>query len=485
MNIISRLPRIMSCLFAFFVYHSSLAQQFKLTSTITDLNSPVTCLVMSTDGKQLVTGDSSGTIVFRDAETGKIIASEKPFHAAVENINFNSTGRLMIAHTRDGEIKIYDFVRRTFIQSLYSPEYSDMRFALFSIADGFIYFNGQGRLYKTRSDLSQPPVKLFEFDSIVSNAVITEDRSALIFTSGNSLKVLNTRTDNILQELITSSSKIERLKISTDNTIVTWSNDGTIAMRTFAFNQVAAQPVLWFKAGTPGRLAFSHDGKMMVTGNVGTWARLWKPFDKSISQELFGHKDAVIDFIFSSDDQTLFTAGNDKTIRIWKPENKTEEHKPATGIKTPVPEVTETKEADILQAEKTDSLLPQVKFGDHHVPLELGGRKVNKTTVIEIDQPVLELFVFDNASPDGDVMSLLLRNEWILKHYEVTRKKHKITLQLIQDTDNFLVLFADNLGRTPPNTAAISFRQNNQERIFRLVSDLQSCSAINFIYKKK
>jgi WD40 repeat protein len=480
-NLISRL-QILICLFAtLFPCHVVTAQHFKLSATFSDLNSPVTCMALSPDGKLLITGDSTGTVGFRDPETGKIINAEKAFHTSIENICFNSTGKLMIVHTQEGEIKIYDFVSHSFIQSLYSPDYSDMRFALFSIADGFIYFNGQGRLYKTRSDLSQQAVKLFEFDSVITNAVITEDRGALIFTCNNTLKVLNTRTDNLIQELNPSAAKIERLAISADNRIVTWSNDGTISLRKFELNQLSAQPIIWFKAGTPSRLAFSRDGNMMVTGNVGTWARIWKPFDKSVSQELFGHKDMVTNFVFSADEKSLLTSANDKTIRIWKEEP---EEKKMTN--TPL---TEEKPKEILTpdplppAPEKDSLLPNVELDNNNVPVHLGGRKVNKTTVVEIDQPTVDVFVFDNASPDGDVMSLLFRNEWILKHHEVTKKKYKITLQLKPGVNNFLVLFADNLGKTPPNTAAISFVKNKQERIFRLISDLQSCSAINFIYK--
>ncbi len=480
-------PRIIFvCVFTVAAVVYSFAQGFKPVTTFSDINSPVTCLALSADESLLIAGDSAGAVTFRNAETGKIISVEKAFHAPVENLCFNSTGRLIIAHTKDGEVKIYDVVQKKFIQSLYSPNYSDMHFALFSIADGFIYFNGQGRLYKTRSDLSQEPIKLFEFDSTLTDAVITEDRSALIFTYNNVLNVLNTRTDNITQELITSPSKIERIAISTDNRIVTWSSDGTIAMRKFELNQLDQQPLLWFKAGTPGRFAFSHDGNRMVTGNVGNWARLWKPFEKTVSQELFGHTDYVNNFLFSADDNTLFTSSNDKTIKLWK--QKMEEQKKTAQVRKPsvekVPVVVSPPDSTSrLPVAQADSSMPVIKLDEQNIPVHIGGRKIRNTTTIEIDQPEVDIFVFDNASFDGDIMSLSFRNEWILKHYEVTKKKYKISLHLKPGSNNFLVLFADNLGKTPPNTAAISFRQDKRERIFRLVSDLESCSAINFIYQ--
>jgi hypothetical protein len=57
-------------------------------------------------------------------------------------------------------------------------------------------------------------------------------------------------------------------------------------------------------------------------------------------------------------------------------------------------------------------------------------------------------------------------------------------LNLIENTNNYLVLFANNLGKTPPNTAAIQFFDGKSERLFRLSSDLTTCSALNFLYTK-
>lgn len=457
------------------------AQLFKLASTISDLNSPVTCITLSFDGSMLITGDAEGSIVFRDSGSGKIIATEKVFNSAVDNMTFNSTGQLMIVSSRDGEIKIYDFEQKKFIQSLYSPDYSDMRFALFSIADGFIYFNGQGRLYKTRSDLTQPVVKIYECDSTITNAVITDDRSALIFTCGNTIKVLNTRTDHITQELSSSSSKIERLELSSGNILSTWSSDGFIVFRKYELNQLHTDLLLWFRAGITSKPAFSHDGNMMVTGNIGTWARIWKPFEKIIAQELFGHKDVVTNSVFSTDDQTLFTASNDKTIKVWK--QKVEEQKIEKPIADQV-KVPDTLIAPVVSG-SSDSSMPTIGLDKNNIPTHVGGRNVDKTTVVEVGDSVIDIFVFDNSTLDGDVMSLCFQNQWILTHYEVTKKKRKIIIQLKPDSNNYLVLFADNLGKTPPNTAAISFEQNGRSRIFRLESDLKMCSAINFIYKPK
>jgi len=249
------------------------------------------------------------------------------------------------------------------------------------------------------------------------------------------------------------------------NRILTWSSDGTIIIRKYESGQLSATPETWFKAGKSSRPAFSMDGSRMVTGNTGTWARIWKPADHSVEQELFGHHGEVTDFAFASGDQTLFTTGRDHTIRVWKTHIEKEKKDTTRRNNPPVP--------------VRDSLPAKPVTEGREM---LNGRTVEKTSEVEVSDSTIDIYVFDNSTPDGDVMSLYFHNQWIISHYEVTKKKMKVTLHLNTGSDNYLVMFADNLGRTPPNTAAISFEQNKHERIFRLSSDMKSCSAIHFIY---
>jgi WD40 repeat protein len=226
----------------------------------------------------------------------------------------------------------------------------------------------------------------------------------------------------------------------------------------------------------------------MVTGNIGTWSRIWLTSDRNVIQELFGHADVVTDFAFCCNDETLFTASKDKTIDIWKHDLLVESSRfYADTIRTQKTVITaaQTEKSTSANFIQIDTTLPKIISDISTIPTMVGGRKVELTTTIEISDTTLDIFVFDNSTIDGDIMSLCFNNQWIISNYEVTKSKRKITIRLNQNSNNYLVLFANNLGKTPPNTAAISFFQKKKERIFMLKSDLKSCSAINFIYKKK
>lgn len=454
------------------------AQEYRIFSEFNDEGSGITVMAMDPSRTRLICGDENGDISFRDIRDGKLIRKVKVHEAPVNSLSFNSNGRLMISSTKDGEIKIFDFNAGNIIQAVYSPDYSGIHFVLFSIADGFIYFNGDNRLYKTRSDLTQKVDKILEEEDTLYDAVITSDRSALIFSTGKLLKVLNTRNDMIRQEFQPGATKIEKLKLIGDTMLASWSNDGTINFWRFAYGQLDTHPLFWFKAGLPATMAFSDDGKTMAHGNIGSWARIWNPFDKKICQELFGHTATVTKAVFGLSNESLFTGGLDGKLILWK------KNYPST-------EITSLTPPSKIAASDTGQRIPKLPFPDNdvvfnaeNIPQTIQGRQVSNSETIVTGLPSISVFVYDNGYMDGDTMSLFFNGKWLLDHFGVSKKRKEVILNLLPNTNNFLVLFANNLGKSPPNTAAIVFNDGKTDRFFRLSSDLGKCSALNFIYRK-
>ena len=89
--------------------------------------------------------------------------------------------------------------------------------------------------------------------------------------------------------------------------------------------------------------------------------------------------------------------------------------------------------------------------------------------------------IWDNDKVDGDVVSLNLNGIWILKNYRLKKHPKNIIIDLPEDS-NELVLFAENLGKIPPNTASISI-WNGREEIKSLVlnSDKGRSEAIKIL----
>ncbi|TAH43731.1 MAG: hypothetical protein EYC69_01765 [Bacteroidetes bacterium] len=457
-------------------------QGYQIQNTFKESSAAITAITKNKVLDRLVYGNEKGNIFIRKLSDATLLDTLTIHGNAVNTINFNSTGKLMISSTVDGEIKIYDFDKEKIIQGIYSPDYNGIRFVLFSIADGFIYFNSKNKLYKTRSDLSQSVNLVSEFEDSLFTAVITTDRNSLILATGNKLLVMNTRSDQLRQEITAGNSNIEYLTLLGDTLLASWSNDGIIRFWPYKVGQLAISPSHWFKAGSPALMNFSSDASLMVSGNTGNWARVWNPFNKVIKQELFGHKGKVNCSVFGEDEKSLFTASADNSVIQWT-------YSELPPIQTLIPAPTQSIPA-VLQkplaiAEIKDSIIsvPDVIMTVENTPIMIQGRNVIGTEQVEVSSPSLTIFVYDNSYVDGDTMSLYFNGKWILDHYGVTKKKMPVDLQFKANTNNFLVLFANNLGKSPPNTAAVEINDGQRKRIFRLSSDLKSCSAINFIYK--
>lgn len=84
---------------------------------------------------------------------------------------------------------------------------------------------------------------------------------------------------------------------------------------------------------------------------------------------------------------------------------------------------------------------------------------------------------WDKTIVDGDVITVTWNGRLLLDHHRVTRERKVLVLDL-QKGDNLLVMHAENLGRIPPNTAAVAVYRSKTPEVYTLNSDLGKSEAI-------
>ncbi|MFM2136780.1 MAG: telomerase protein component 1 isoform, partial [Bacteroidota bacterium] len=384
---------------------------YQLVATMTDNDGPLTCLTFDATRNLIIHGDASGKLYFRDANTGQLFRKINAHGAPVQELTFNSNGNLLVSASQDGEIKIYDFSKDAIVQSLYSPDYSGVNLALFSIADGFIYFNSVNRIYKTRSDFSQKVSLVADEKEPIADAAISADRGTFLYANGKTLKTINTRTDQVKQEVQLTSAAIYGIRFVNDTVLAVWCKDGTLSMHRFSDGTLSAEPYQWMKAGPPGDMCFSRDGSLMVSGNVGNWARVIRPQEKQVVQELFGHKGLVTTAVFGANEGVLFTGSKDGSLRIWKNPKiaPVDPISPLTTVQKEAIAQETTPTSSAQSAEKNTTAVtstpapptPEVSLNEENTPILIGGRQVIQAATIHISTPVLTIYVFDNSTIDG------------------------------------------------------------------------------------
>ncbi len=119
------------------------------------------------------------------------------------------------------------------------------------------------------------------------------------------------------------------------------------------------------------------------------------------------------------------------------------------------------------------------------IPKVVKGRNVvtaNRT--IFADKDVVEFQLFDHKIIDKDIVSLSFNGEWIIEKFEISEKPKPFTLKLNVEGKNFLLLHADDMGRQPPATIALSYTYKGKRELIVLNSDTVKSEVIEIVLQK-
>ncbi len=115
---------------------------------------------------------------------------------------------------------------------------------------------------------------------------------------------------------------------------------------------------------------------------------------------------------------------------------------------------------------------------------EKRNRSLIKT--IEVENEVIRVDLYDNGEIDGDSISLFYNGKLLLSHSRLSEKAITLNITVDPESDdiNELVMYAENLGSIPPNTALMVVTDGANRYEVRITSDLKKSGAIDFIHKQ-
>jgi len=104
---------------------------------------------------------------------------------------------------------------------------------------------------------------------------------------------------------------------------------------------------------------------------------------------------------------------------------------------------------------------------------------------IEVENETIKIDMYDNGEVDGDSVSLFLNGKLLVARKKLTTQPLTINIPLEDlEDENELVMYAENLGTIPPNTALMIVTDGTKRYEVRITSDLQKSGTIKFIKKK-
>jgi hypothetical protein len=102
---------------------------------------------------------------------------------------------------------------------------------------------------------------------------------------------------------------------------------------------------------------------------------------------------------------------------------------------------------------------------------------------VTVNTPQIKIQLYDNAEIDHDTVTVLINNKLLLYRQMLTDRPLTVNFNAMPGTEYELVMYADNLGDIPPNTALMMVTAGDQKFEVFMSSTLQNSAAVKFVYK--
>jgi len=117
-------------------------------------------------------------------------------------------------------------------------------------------------------------------------------------------------------------------------------------------------------------------------------------------------------------------------------------------------------------------------------PLAFEKRVIKDTKTIQVKNNKIKVDLYDDGDIDNDIVSVYFNRQLVVDKRSLTVAAHSFTLSLEPNSNNELVLYADNLGNIPPNTALMVITDGTTRHEIRLSADLKTNASVRFELKK-
>jgi hypothetical protein len=115
--------------------------------------------------------------------------------------------------------------------------------------------------------------------------------------------------------------------------------------------------------------------------------------------------------------------------------------------------------------------------------LHLQPREKEVVKTVTVNTPQLKIDFYDNAEIDHDTITVLINGKLLLYRQMLTDRPLTIHFNALPGTEYELVMYADNLGDIPPNTALMMVTAGSQKFEVFLSSSEEKSAAVRFVYK--
>jgi WD40 repeat protein len=289
----------------------------------------------SPDSRFVVTSSKDGSARIWEAATGEKIVELLGHSGPVYQATFSPDSRFVVTASKDGTSRVWEAASREGTRRIEAITAGVREVSFSSNGESVLTTGIDGKLdeWETRSGNNRRSLRGDEklvYDSTASpdgKLVVSASRKkdlnadlpALITPPDEDqrARIWDAKTGTLVSELVGHERAVLSVAFSPDGRfVVTASADGTARIWDLATGRtIATMGSKWSWYVTTA--AFSPDGRHVVTGSEDGIAQLWEAGTGRLITSLRGHMGAVLKVDFSSDGRHLMTASADGTAWLW------------------------------------------------------------------------------------------------------------------------------------------------------------------------
>ena len=270
----------------------------------------------SPDGRLIATASADRTLRLWDRHGYQLGGPIQAHRSDVERMVCLSDGEVLSCDGR--ELRLWDCCGKRLGEAW--PGHEDYIYALALAPGGHMVASGDGkgvvRLWNSRGEsLDIPPL---EHKVKVDAVAFSQDGALLVVGCADGMIVLwDLRTGQRCEQIHGLTGQTSVLDVSgcgDDIRIVSGGSDGYV----YLWKRGGTRPVRC--AGHEGFLrtvAFSQDGKWVISGGEDRTIRRWDMEGKLVGNALVGHQEQVNRIARGPDEQTIVSASSDGTVALW------------------------------------------------------------------------------------------------------------------------------------------------------------------------
>ena len=390
--------------------------------------------------KLIMSGDYQGGINLWDLEKQKLIKKIDAHTNSINNITFHQKKDIFLSCSKDSTIKLWSFYSNKMLDSLKINDVPTL-VIFHNKGNSYLICTKNGKIIE-KNPKRKSVTEIANINNIITDAVFTIDKKRIITCDNQSIKTISLESGEITNEIKNPySSHFLKVDIYSGDTLISWSENGMISYWDLNNNAVLTE----IRAKNAyNQLLMNDYSEIILSGYYNDRPLVINVNEIKLEKKYSENMIVVNTFLSSLDQKFLVTADMNERHRLMK--------------------------------------IREVDF----TPLVIQERKIQDEKVFEIESRYVIVNIWDDEKIDGDTLSINFNGKWILKDYHLIKEKKTLLLPLKKNQENEIIFHAENLGRQPPNTAAVQLEYDTGiKKEFNMRSDFDANGIIRLIQKDR